>query len=277
MKSNIEIKNLSAVNKERNYRIEQIAGLGYTVITPSDLFEIAVTLKKKGYRNNTIRVYISELRGAIKRYCLDRNLYDTAYTYDLIFSQLSLKNDKECVNQSDLITLDKLPELLTFARDKKMKLIVVFLLTTGVRVNEFCNIRLKDCRISKDENLVYIRIIQGKNNKSRETVIPIELYYAIRELHGIVYLFENNEGRKFQKPSLSRRLTRIAKRYGQRLHPHLFRHSHITMMLGNGYDMKQLSKLCGVMPETMVRTYYHVKVDYKGAAEMTRPMLNLLQ
>lgn len=277
MDSNIKIEDLYGKNKSRNYRIAQTERLGYTVITPADISATIDQFKRKGYKNNTIRNYVGELRRAIKNYCYSNKKYDVAFIYNLVFSQYLLKADKDCTNQSDIITQSKMADLMKVIPDKKNKLIMMFLIVTGVRISEFCNIRLKDCSLSKEENIVHIRIVQGKNNRSREIVIPIELYYAVRELHSTVYLFETNNGRKFRQPTIAGRFKRIAKRFGQRLYPHLFRHSHITMMLEKGFDMKQLSKLCGVQPEIMVRTYFHIKTDFKGAAEMTRPMLSLIQ
>lgn len=277
MDSNIEIKDLYGKNKTRNYRLQQTERLGYTIITPADISAIVDQFKRKGYKNNTVRNYVGELRRAIKNYCYSNKKYDIAFIYNLVFSQHILKADKDCTNQSDIITHSKLSELMETVQDKKSRLIIMFLIVTGVRVSEFCNIRLRDCSISKEENIVHIRIIQGKNNRSREIVIPLELYYAVRELHSTVYLFENNNDRKFTQPLIAERFRRISKRFGQRLYPHLFRHSHITMMLESGFDLKQLSRLCGVQPEIMVRTYFHIKTDFKGAADMTRPMLSLLR
>lgn len=277
MNTNVEIKNLYGINKVRDRRLQQLERLGYSVITPSNVANIAETYKSKGYKNNTISAYFGEIRKAVKNHLFSVGKHEEAFLYSTVFQQFKLKADRDCTAQSDIITKEKLEELLKLISDRKFKLIVLFFMATGVRVTELCNIKLKDCTFSPEEQLVYIKIIQGKNNRSRVVVIPYILYNAIREFQSLTYLFENNMGRKFRQPLISKKLQRLAKRFGQRLYPHLFRHSYITMMLESGYDMKKLSKLCGVMPETMVRTYFHVKIDFKGAAEMARPMLSLLQ
>jgi site-specific recombinase XerD len=161
----------------------------------------------------------------------------------------------------------KLPNYLTKAqlnrvyeacRGSRERLIVSMLYSTGIRVSELCAIKLSDIQ-------EYTLLIHGKNNRERnvfldkETKRNIDKYVDSRESNSI-YLFDSFKGGHLKKGAVERIVNKIGKRAGlcRELTPHVFRHTHATILLQQGCDLRHIQTLLGHADISTTQIYTHV-------------------
>lgn len=137
--------------------------------------------------------------------------------------------------------------------------IINFMLDTGVRVSELCNINIEDVNFSNKRVIVL-----GKGNKERyvefsdRTKVRIEEYFKDRnDLHtnsnGAIYqlnypLFASidKNHHRLKKNGIENILKKIGQISGVvRLHPHLLRATYATNLARRGVDINTIAKSLG--------------------------------
>ena len=125
------------------------------------------------------------------------------------------------------------------AKNIREKAILATVAYTGIRNNEFCNLRVRDVDIAN--GLVHVEV--GKFGKERVAGIAgagiaiLVEYMRTREMQPDNYLFVTVRNGLPLEPQDIRKLVHVvAKRAGftRRIWPHLFRHSLATNMLNRG-------------------------------------------
>ena len=141
------------------------------------------------------------------------------------------------------------------------RLIVSLLYTTGVRVSELVNIRVRDIDLSSQT----IRVV-GKGGKERivffndEVRELIELHIKANMLDEEDYLLKSSRGNKMDYTTVERRLKQIARRAGirKKVTPHVLRHTFATHMLKRGINIRVLQELLGHSKLSTTQVYTHV-------------------
>lgn len=128
----------------------------------------------------------------------------------------------------------------------KRGLMMMVLLETGARVDEFRNIRVED--VSFRERLV--TIVSGKGGKRREVPIREELSRALLSyLHDreVGYLFESNRHDRFSTRRIQMIVKDVAADAGlsKNVYPHLLRHTIGTRLINGGMPIEQVQKFLG--------------------------------
>lgn len=125
-------------------------------------------------------------------------------------------------------------------------LLIKTLLTTGVRVSEFCAMRVQDFYF--DEQMILVN--KGKGGKSRYVPILPELAQELKTHLGdrnTGYIFETNRDSAYSP----RRIQQIVKdtaakaAISKRVYPHLLRHTVATFLLERGMPLEQIQKFLG--------------------------------
>ncbi|CAI9386105.1 MULTISPECIES: tyrosine-type recombinase/integrase [unclassified Bacillus (in: firmicutes)] len=140
--------------------------------------------------------------------------------------------------------------------------IMMFLLETGVRIRELCDIQVHD--INFNDGVVRI---DGKGNKER--FVPIQrtmkkqlsLYLRVRGNLDTGTLFVNIDN----EPLRIRAVQSSIQKYGRmagikdvRCSPHTFRHTFAKMSVQNGADVFTLQQVLGHTSMDMVRLYVNM-------------------
>ncbi|MCB1195728.1 site-specific tyrosine recombinase XerD, partial [bacterium] len=143
--------------------------------------------------------------------------------------------------------------------------VIEFLYSTGLRVTELINLKLKD--IDFDSGLLKC---VGKGEKER--YVPLGKY-AIKRIKKYLsmrakkypynresYVFVNPSGKKMSRVGI---WYGIKKRAGevnleQKTHPHVFRHSFATHLLENGADLRSVQEMLGHSDISTTQIYTHV-------------------
>ena len=143
--------------------------------------------------------------------------------------------------------------------DKRDKAIMLFLLDTGARAQELCDLNLEDLEISSGQ--VIIR--QGKGRKPRVVFIgattdkAVRAYLRLRNNAQQPALFVSKTNERLTYAGLRQMLERRSNLAGLKTEPtpHDFRRQFALSMLNNGVDIFSLQRLMGHSDISILRRY----------------------
>lgn len=187
--------------------------------------------------------------------------------------------DKEQI----LLLLEQPKPTKTGVRDR---FIMLFLFSTGARLNEMIAVKVKD--VITNGKYPYVRIT-GKGNKPR--IVPVsdetflenfkyycELFHA--DNNPEAYLFHTTV-RGYQDKMSEDNVQRILKKYGDAarninsslpaVHPHLLRHSYGAQLYRLGLSLPEIAKLLGHVEISTTEIY--AETDVEMAAEALKRMI----
>jgi site-specific recombinase XerD len=162
--------------------------------------------------------------------------------------------------------------------------IILFLLDTGVRASELCNLRLANIDLKQGSALVRGkgRLDQGVGRQRMvfmggRVQRAIHRYLLERKAEEPeAWLFVTRDGRQLTRDVLGRRLRRLGKRAGVLpCGPHKFRHTFAIFYLRNGGDVFTLQRLLGHSSLDMVQRYLAIaQADVEAAHRKAGPVDN---
>ena len=232
----------------------------YSVIT--NMFK-AVQMPIDKITATTIRVYLNNLQHGDKH-----NLPSTAENKRIVirdFFQWCVDEDiltkNPCRNVDPIKFSDNIREPLDnielakmrFAcQDSRERLLVEFLYSTGCRIAEVINMKIKDIDLEKHTAIVQ----HGKGDKRRyvylsaEAIIAIKMYLKTRK-DNCEYLFVNkrtSEKHKLTNKALQDEIIKIRERTdidNKKITPHNFRHTTATRCSESGMPIEEIRQMLG--------------------------------
>ena len=137
----------------------------------TDLYDFALIMQ--GYAPKTFHSYIN----IVKTFFLE---------YDIKISQKTTRRIRRLKCSSRPLTQDRLPTLVELKRilsyaDLKMKTLVLFLLSSGIRIGEAVSIRLEDMSTKTSPVKVYLRASFTKTKTPRVGFISDEASFYLKE------------------------------------------------------------------------------------------------
>lgn len=164
---------------------------------------------------------------------------------------------------------------------QRLRCTLILLLDTGIRVSEFCNLKVKDIDLKNR----YIKVL-GKGRKERQ--IPIShrtsmlLWQYFRSKSSEAELsinspaFATANGRPMRKENLLISVKRLGAKVGvQNPTIHRFRHTFAINFLRNGGDIYTLQRILGHSTLDMVKRYLSIaQVDVQKAHQKASPVEN---
>lgn len=237
--------------------IKDIKKVDYKIIR-----EYLSYLYEKDYSKKTIARHISALR-SFYRYLIKEKII-TNNPMNLV------SNPKQDKKLPKFLYYDQVEELLsipdiTTPLGLRDKTILEILYSTGIRVSELVNIKLKDI----DFNERTIKIL-GKGNKERYvlygSVLEKLLEEYLKESRPILnkkntdYLILNNQGNKITSRGIEIIINKINKESSLdfSISPHTLRHTFATHLLDNGADLKSVQELLGHESLSSTQVYTHI-------------------
>lgn len=142
----------------------------------------------------------------------------------------------------------------------KHKALLALLYGSGLRIGETLNLRVNDI----DSHRMRIRILAGKGNKDRYSIIGSFILNTLREYYKeykpTEYLFEGQFGGKYSATSAGRVLANAIQKSGvpRRGGLHSLRHSFATHLLESGTDIRYIQELLGHNSSKTTDIYTHV-------------------
>ena len=210
-------------------------------------------------KNSTISRRISALR-TFYNYLMNEGLINS----NIFLNVKNPKLEKKLPNYLNYTEMEELLESIDIKTDEglKRRLLIEMFYSTGCRVSEIINIKVKDIDFLNKK----IRIM-GKGSKDR-----IVYYgdYAKKYLDKYLskgldkdYLFVNKHGDKYTVEEIELIVKDIMKHLSIKTHvtPHTLRHTFATHLLNNGADIRSVQELLGHSNLSTTGIYTHVSSD----------------
>lgn len=206
-------------------------------------------LSDKNLAGNTMNTYHMAIR------FLFENVLEKRMWIDIKYSKTPKK-------LPEVLSKEEVRNLIDSIRNFKHQLMICFMYSSGLRVSELINIKVRDLNLEK--NFGFVR--NGKGGKDRLITLSNNLIPAIRKLileenlEDKNYLFQSNRGKKYSIRTIQKIVDNSSKLCGikRKIHPHTLRHSFATHLIENGYDVTNVQALLGhKSPETTL-IYTHI-------------------
>lgn len=210
-------------------------------------------------KNSTISRRISTLR-TFYNYLLDEGVVES----NVFHNVKNPKLEKKLPNYLNYNEIEELLESIDITNTEGLqrRLLIEMFYSTGCRVSEMINVKLKDIDFTNKT----IRIM-GKGSKER-----IVYYgdYASKYLEEYLkkvevkdYLFINKKQEKLSVSEVELMIKDIMKHISIKTHvtPHTLRHTFATHLLNNGADIKTVQELLGHANLSTTGIYTHISSD----------------
>lgn len=257
-------------NDIRNY-IEYLCSLNITnfsQVSHHIINNFIIYLYELGL-NETSRIrYLSSVRSFHKYLVENHTLLD-----DVSEKVIFPKSHKKLPEVLSLDEIHKLLDLIDVNTNSGIRdrAIIELLYACGLRVSELCNL--------ENQNIIWdyevLRIV-GKGNKER--IIPMgssALFWLneyltkarqnfVKSNKSVSALFVNQRGTKLTRMGVWKILHNYAVKIGlgEKVHPHIFRHSFATHLLEGGADLRAVQEMLGHSDISTTQIYTNIDREY---------------
>lgn len=146
---------------------------------------------------------------------------------------------------------------------------IEMLFSTGVRVSELSNLKIKDINIKTGNIKIF-----GKGSKERiiqicdfEVLTLLKEYYKVFDLENKVheYFLLNRLNKKFSEQSIRLMLKKYQGNinFSKNITPHMFRHSFATLLLEEGVDVRYIQNMLGHASISTTQIYTKVNTKHQ--------------
>lgn len=176
-----------------------------------------------------------------------------------IFQEIEApKKEKRLPN---VLTKNEVLQLIESSDNKKSKLIISILYSSGLRVSELVN--LKQEHLNLEEKTGWVR--QGKGRKDRVFILSEKVIPQIKDF---IQRYPENQLLLSKSNALTpRNIQKIVKNasrkagFTKKITPHTLRHSFATHLLEGGTDIRFIQELLGYSNLSTTQIYTHVSAE----------------
>ncbi len=197
--------------------------------------------------------------------CSLRFFYQEMLEKEIFKKVKSPKSEKKLPT---VLTKNEIKTMLETAKNKKHKLLIEFLYSSGLRVSEAVSIKTVDL----DLNERIGKVVSGKGKKDRLIILSnnlvehIEKYLKKREKKGYKseYLFHiKNPEKHLSIRQAQKIIQKTAQKAGlkKRIFCHALRSSFATHLLESGVDIRVIQELLGHSNLQTTQRYTHVSTE----------------
>ena len=232
--------------------------INYLKVDKDIIREYLKVLGNSNYKSSSINRILSSLK----------NYYDyLEYKHLIEYNPLKdlnrPKKEKRLpnfINNNDYEEIIKKSLERTDFIGRRNTLLLELLYSSGIRISEALNIKIKDINMSDKS----IRIL-GKGSKMRIVYFGeyakeyLEEYLKVRN-SSLEYLFLNKNNTLLTRRGAEYIISNLVKTslLKKKVTPHTFRHSYATEMLNNGADIRSVQELLGHSSLSTTGIYTHV-------------------
>lgn len=225
-------------------------------VTYKDIRSYLAHMYNKKYSSRTISRKLSAIRSFYKYEVNKGVIRDNPCL--LISNPKVEKKLPNYLSYNEIETMLEVPD--TFKNNSlRDKLIIEILYSTGIRVSELVNIKVKDIDFYNNQILIL-----GKGSKERYVIFGNTLKDMLKEYISIKsdseYLITNKYNKKMSTRSIEEIVKKIVKIDGikNKVTPHTIRHTFATHMLNEGADLRVVQELLGHENLKTTEVYTHV-------------------
>lgn len=262
----LELERKFSANTVLNYEIDLKEFVDF--IVSKDLNEIEIKdirryleyLNEQKYHVSSISRKVSSLKSFFKYLKAEKMIDNNPMA--LISNPKKEKKLPVFLNYQDLDKLLNTPDLNTGVGQRDA-LILEMLYSTGIRVSELANLKLKDINFGEHKILIL-----GKGNKERYVYYGTKCQKLLdkylsdgRTMYpASAYLFSNKHGNKLNERMIRMIIDECGRKAQLNVHvtPHVLRHTYATHMLNEGADLKSVGDLLGHENLSTTQIYTHV-------------------
>jgi integrase/recombinase XerD len=183
------------------------------------------------------------------------------FYYDGVLKKniVNLETPKVARKLPAVLTREEIKKLIDSAENKKHKMMIKFLYSSGLRLNELINLKIGDLEFS--EGIGWVR--SGKGGKDRIFILSNkmidELKNFTKDKPSESFLFEGRNGRLSAR-AVQKTISSVAKKSGiqKSIHVHTLRHSFATHLLESGEDIRKIQELLGHSNLSTTQIYTHI-------------------
>jgi integrase/recombinase XerD len=202
---------------------------------------------RMGYSYSTLNIHISAIR----------SFYNLVYRVRL--ENIDIPRPKAAKELPKVLSMEELQRMIERSMNKKHKLIITLLYSTGMRRAEILSVKVTDIDMASGT----IRI-HGKGNKQRTAYISKNLHKLLIDYLKAYtpndYLLEGQTGQQYSGTSIEKVIKKSATRAGitKRVTPHMLRHSFATHLITKGAALPYVQKLLGHSNVKTTMIYTHI-------------------
>ncbi len=217
--------------------------------------------------NQHIRKFLAEIQG--KPWTLNgygraiRTLMRFWYQEGYIQKELKVIVPSVPKQRLPFLTVDQITKILDVC-DLREKALFMFMLDSGLRRQEVCNLDLRNIDLKTGA----VRVVQGKGKKDRLAVIGENTRQVLCEyLNTLPSCSENDpvfrtvSGRRFTGEGLQSFYERLSKKVGFKVTAHMVRRTFATLCLKLGMDIASLQLILGHSSIETTRQYIQLLDD----------------
>lgn len=231
-----------------------------------DVSAYAAQRHRQGRKSRTIARELSSIR----------SFYQFLIRHGLVAKNPALevsapKSDKPLPKTCDAETLDQLLRVGNNEEDLLLRDVAIFELiySSGLRLAELVGINLDDIDLQQRQLMV-----TGKGNKTRYLPVGARAVSAVQRWLGVrpglcrdanqKALFLSKPGNRISARSVQSRLNRLIElqALGQKLSPHVLRHSFATHLLESSSDLRAVQELLGHANIATTQVYTHLDFQH---------------
>jgi integrase/recombinase XerD len=186
------------------------------------------------------------------------------FFYDEVLKRgiVTFKSPKVPKKLPTVLSKEEVKKIMDSIKNEKHKLIVMMLYSSGLRLSELINLKVKDLEL--DERVGWVRT--GKGEKDRMFIISEKLIGELRKLierkNPEDYVFDGRKG-KLSPRSVQKIVATAVKKAGinKKVSPHTFRHSFATHLLEAGENIRKIQELLGHASLNTTQVYTHISKE----------------
>ncbi len=185
------------------------------------------------------------------------------FFYDEVLGKaiVKLKTPKVPRKLPTVLTKEEIKALIKACKNRKHKLILMLLYSSGLRLSELINLKVGDLEL--DERIGWVRGGKGKKDRifliSEKLAKILKKYIEKNRKKRDDYLFAGRNG-KISARAVQKVVKLASKKAGieKRVSPHTLRHSFATHLLEDGIDIRRIQELLGHANLSTTQIYAHV-------------------
>jgi len=166
---------------------------------------------------------------------------------EVLGKEIKIKTPKIAKQVPVVLTKEEVKRMIELTENKKHKLLLQFLYSTGIRLSECVNMKVNDLEFG--EKIGWVR--SGKGSKDRMIILSDKIItelqtYLSERKKSSEYIFTGWD-EKLSKRGIQKLVNLAAKRanINKPVHVHTLRHSYATHLLEAGTDIRKIQLLLG--------------------------------
>jgi site-specific recombinase XerD len=238
-------------------------------ITSSSVRKCLSTVADRGVASATVHSHARGTRAFL------RFLNEEGY----ILTPINIKMPRVEQKKMRVLSPEELKQILKICNKSRDKVLILFLVDTGLRRSEACSLNWIDVNIPSG----FVNIRRSKSKKARSVFIGVKTRRALLRYRRTIThedndpVFQTQTGTRFKASGFRQVIRRISEKSGIPFSAHDMRRTFATLSLKAGMNVLHLQSLLGHSSLEMTRRYVQmVKDDLSEAHKEHGPIDNFL-